>query len=603
MKKNLYIKSSLRSYVMSLFFLVVMSLASFLFTLHSAEYLLTRRQINEVSNYYRPIGSLVPMTSGSKDVALGAELVKEYPKVFLHDERRKFPAVLDGVYNADLDGVLSCPVMEPGMNNVHTNDVLFYGTLVDITEENRQGFIDGYTNENNYRSSSRKLRSYHMVFAVDAVEAGYPDYIVAGEQANVYLYRRQEGADSFLPEQLQAGTRYLIKACYDINLAEIDAPYRDNLTLKMIDDSGNWYLPVAKGEEPDFGLPEFAGLKQELEAQEENRHTLFLTATKDMTYLPGFQEVNQMYYLDAGRLLDRKDHEKRNPVCVVRKEFAKLRGLSLGDTLSLTIRDLGGQDLYGYINDNTGSWADAPVFTADFEIVGTCGGYPGEFGLDSFSAYFNDIYIPSSCVPEEFGGSRSEVLDMEDFSFVLNTPEDQKEFISQMGDQLSKYGLEASFVEKDTVKSQEAINSIKQSTLIKLCLFGGLYLLMMAVLIFLYLKNNLVNFAIQRVLGIPARTAARQLMLPVELTALVALAAGGLLGWRHAMNQTDQLMQPILETAKVTVADALPGYCFLALYGVMLFVVSALLLGGVKVVCQRRILELFQKISNRRKQR
>lgn len=52
------------------------------------------------------------------------------------------------------------------------------------------------------------------------------------------------------------------------------------------------------------------------------------------------QESSRNYYLVEGRWLNREDDLQGRPVCVVHREFAKLRDLSVGDILTLKLRDL-----------------------------------------------------------------------------------------------------------------------------------------------------------------------------------------------------------------------------------------------------------------------
>mgnify|MGYP006922405469 CR=1 FL=1 len=52
------------------------------------------------------------------------------------------------------------------------------------------------------------------------------------------------------------------------------------------------------------------------------------------------RDTAQGLYLAAGRWLTAEDHRRGTHLCVVNDEFAALRGLEVGDTLALELRDL-----------------------------------------------------------------------------------------------------------------------------------------------------------------------------------------------------------------------------------------------------------------------
>lgn len=76
-----------------------------------------------------------------------------------------------------------------------------------------------------------------------------------------------------------------------------------------------------------------------METQNENRYVVYVYGTSEMTDNPNFREDDNVFYLTEGRWLTEEDNRSSSPVCVIREEFAKIRGFSVGDTLSLTFRD------------------------------------------------------------------------------------------------------------------------------------------------------------------------------------------------------------------------------------------------------------------------
>ena len=68
-----------------------------------------------------------------------------------------------------------------------------------------------------------------------------------------------------------------------------------------------------------------------------------------MSALPMVQEDEPDIYLTDGRWLNGGDDAAGSRVCVVNANFASLRNLSLGDTLTIRLRDI--PSYIGYSND------------------------------------------------------------------------------------------------------------------------------------------------------------------------------------------------------------------------------------------------------------
>ena len=160
---------------------------------------------------------------------------------------------------------------------------------------------------------------------------------------------------------MQVGNYYLIKAFYDSDIYNIWDNPGENLIIKPINNSDLWFLPVKPGVQLDLETPELAGLQDELELLRENQSAMVVIGTKDMSAMPLMQQASKTYYLTDGRWLDQEDDRSARKVCVVHQEFANYRGLAVGDTITLTLRDF---DLAfgGYILDGEEwkNWREFP---------------------------------------------------------------------------------------------------------------------------------------------------------------------------------------------------------------------------------------------------
>lgn len=598
MKNNIYIKFSRRSYLTMLLLFLSTVLTAAILGIHAAEAMQTQKQLERINNYYRPIGTLVSDNMSENNVAEGAKIIRKNQDTYMVDERIKLTAVLPELYNADLDGTHCDSIMSSyGNNNVHVNDVLLYGVLADVYEERRT-----YLKKDGSTFTHQPFSAVCLLFQVDDIEAGYPEYAAVGDKVKIYYHSFGEETDAFDVSQLEIGKRYFLKACYEPVLsAEVaylenydEQVFKENLFLKAIDGQALWYIPVAAGEEIDFSAEKYKMLRDEMETQNENRHSLYLTATKDMTSMPSFQQVSNMYYLKEGRLIDSDDNLEKRRVCVIRDEFAKLRGLSIGDKLSLTLRDLNGTDFLGYINDTTLGWKEAPTHSEEFQIVGTVGAYPSEMNLDIISGFYNDIYVPVSCVPEKFGPDTGGHLAAENFSFVLKSYEVKEDFSAKVNQELTALGMRVSFVEKDMADIGTTLGLIRQSVLVKMVLFVVIFVLVILIIIFLYLKINQINFAIQRTLGVAKAHASRQMLIPIASITVIGVTIGEVFAWIYMANRTNETIQSILDSANLAPTE-LSFFWFFIPYIMMILIVAASLWGGITILCRKGILEIFQK--------
>ena len=103
--------------------------------------------------------------------------------------------------------------------------------------------------------------------------------------------------------------------------------------------------------------------------------------------------------------------------------FAQTRGLSLGDEITLTLRDIP-ETHVGYITSGfKDSYDTYPTKTLTLSIVGIYGTLsPNPVQLTSVTNY---LYIPDSVMPEGFGTGDGEVSDSS-YSFLLASPADKQ---------------------------------------------------------------------------------------------------------------------------------------------------------------------------------
>ena len=147
-------KSVLRRPFRLILLVLLLGAVTFGFTTRAVEYLVVTRAVDELSEYYKAIGSL---SSDDGDVTQGAKLLSESDLVAINDVQRNCSGTLKGTYNADLDGQTST-------KGYNVAEVLLWGNLLEKTcyvERTADGSAQAY---------------YQLRFRVVQRLYGYPDY-------------------------------------------------------------------------------------------------------------------------------------------------------------------------------------------------------------------------------------------------------------------------------------------------------------------------------------------------------------------------------------------------------------------------------------------
>ena len=296
MKRNICLQSTLRQPVRTLFLLLLMGLISFAFISRAAEYLVASREINRLAGYFRAIG-ILGMTNPSADVHAGIELVSRSQHVDYADWPQSISVILQGYRGHYVSGVLA------------------YGELM---------------------SKSHITGGYQFIFQVDQVAAGSAEYVREGVPIRLHCSPENPGEFDAVYDSLAVGGRYLVKAHYEPSIHSSWLSASENFVLKPLTDNGLWFLPVEPRASANFADPALEGLAEELRVMRENQRTIKVYGTKDMNTMPIMQESARLHYLAEGRWLDRLDDLHGSRVCVVRRDFAAPRGLTVGDTIALT---------------------------------------------------------------------------------------------------------------------------------------------------------------------------------------------------------------------------------------------------------------------------
>lgn len=351
---------------------------------------------------------------------------------------------------------------------------------------------------------------------------GYPERAFQG--MSLQIWHEDAGEEAFAAEDaaLTPGETYLIRCYYYHGLGDASSYH-----LRRADPNGKWFLTEAEGEAL---LPTLLA-DEDVALQEMNRHSMQVVSTADMRKMPNVQESSHSYYLEEGRWLDAEDQALANPVCVVHVGFAQLRGLSLGDEITLTLRDLP-EAYFGYIiSDFQDSWDTYATQSVTLQIVGIYGTLSPNPVQDSYTS--NYLYIPDSVMPDGFGMGDGTIYDPS-FSFLLRSPADKDAFLTETRPALLDLGLDVQFIERDWEAFAAASDALKDSALSGLLLYGAFFLTVAAVCAFVYVHQRTKEIAIARALGMGAGETLWGSFVPYALLAAVGIGAGSYFARRIA---------------------------------------------------------------------
>ena len=674
MRNNIVTKSMLRQRVRTALLLLLLTAAAFVFVMRATEYIAVTDKIGSIAEFYRSVGFLhytgghgIPMVAD--DVFVGAEILRSSPFIEFHDRRRGIGGTLRGMYNTDM---VYGEVHGAGGYDLHKNlneryrwlhtDAFFYAELLS------KAFVG--------RVGTRGSQDYYtrMVFQVDYVLHGYPEFVIEGQQIEVrYLIPGGEAGNpaaiAMAINTMEIGGRYFIRAALyynrllaqpqqgisDIALTLVPLNLEIDLTHRHLPGEPLWYIAVESGEHIDASTPGLERLDDIIAALRHRQSSISLRTTADMSALPlaqygvsaafvdfmgAVQAAPRPLYLVSGRFIDREDYLSASHVAVVHEWFAYIRGLELGDTFTADITQeqimIFGYGMFG------------PNYSAEFLMVNNPhGAYAHGLELTIVGLFRTDIdgsmgtplvfatsyvYIPDSILPHDFvflaepnllEGAQQRVATWhmerpfaearyqtirdfaanQDFlpnvwySFVLSDPRDEAEFLRTYQDRLSALGFTIIIIEQGAEAFWNSAVPILQAVRFNAVLFSAVLILALALVAFLYLRQRSKEFAIMRILGVPAKIAAKQLLMPILFFGLPTVLVGGAGGWLFALDRAAATINPFGEIASHHPIDldlSLSAIWLFALAAFVLVAQLAMTLFGVVRAGRRPVLELLQ---------
>ena len=593
MKHNPFLRSTFRQPGKALCLVLVTALAAFAFVSRASEYLLIAQETERLAEYYAAIGTLVSATGDPwADTHEAAAWLEENPYVqTVNTYDCTIGVIQEDICNADTD------------NHTNTSEsVCFMGTLLDWSG-----------------------RTFY--FQVDEVLCGYPERVEPGRRMAVVW--SGNGIDSGAVEAayaaLERGERYLVQTLYyPFAGSRVEYDGAGNAVTTFVNllplSQSRLFCPVPEDGALDWTGSALSALREKVQVEWDIQHSLNVIAVRDMGALPMTRDTAQGIRLAGGRWLTAEDDRQGSPLCAVNEAFAALRGLEVGDTLTLELRDL--PSTFGYFDNETGMPYDVAVEQSrkavrTYEIVGIYGhlaSYPSTFVR-------NDVYVPASTVPEDFamsyrdperdtgisdypslfdyrrdgqsGGGFDSLPRPGTVSFVLTGPEEKAAFMAENREALAKLGFRVSLPENNWENFQAAAGPLERSALLGTVLFGGILAAALGVVVLAYLRMRWRELPIVRSLGVPAAVCVRQVSAPLLGLGLAGVLSGGALGWRYTMAQGTEKLEGLRSFGSAAGAALGPG-ALVALLGGSFAALAALTVGSAAVLFRKPVLVLLQ---------
>ena len=574
----IHFKSTLRRPLRSTLLMLLIILLSFLFISRTVEYVIVNNEIETLSKYYRSIGVLSNNTPLDDDVSRGVELISDSSLIDFHDHRRITGATLHDIYNAD-NPAMSFDV---GMRRNH-NDAWLIGTVT------REPFID---------ENKGAHGAYIIWLKVDEILAGYPEYAQIGESVRIFHLLNSPDEKLQSLDVLMTDDRVFMRTYYDSVVFNNFNPKNAYMSLRLKPfDADMLFMKLDYDEKLDFNLPENASLRKELEIVQLNQRAVALYTSKDMSAIPAVQEQTRNMYLTEGRWLNRDDDIEGRNVAVIHHSLAEIRGLSLGDTLSMTVRDFGNIPTWvGAIDTDElrESWQDFPTHEINLEIVGIHAYYIPQWALPVFGGI---IHIPDSVMPLGFGGN---IIRETEYSFVLKSSRDQDVFIDSYGEALQRLGITLSFTGVNADHFWTSVTPILESLRLNVLIVSILTLIGLLLVVFLYLLMVRKEFAIRRALGSPKRIVVVSAILPLSIIGLSGIVASGLFSWNYTLEKAAGVLAEIEQPDGIELFTSLSPVWLLGICAGLFLVLVIFMLGGTLFIAGHPVLELLQGVQAKR---
>jgi len=515
------------------------------------------------------------------DVSEGAAVITQSPYIGQEDNRRAAEGFLVGMQNADVIGMTAQvnAFRSARYNQQRMTETYFIAYLL---------YIDELYIRISDPDGDAAIRGTVVHMQICDVLVGYPEHAIEGQEVTMYILRNIENYRNAV-QYMQVGQRYLVRGAYVREYprgarGRFMPDRRHGPLLPTIGNSANtimmwplceegttedqvWFHPIATGQQVDFTLPYLSHIPAEMEMLRRDQSSVQLQGTADMTVMP---ETDRAIRLHQGRLINHNDYLTANPVAVIDRTFARARGLELGSTISVTIprhqHFVGQVGLRSFMTplirmDRNYQERFYDAHTVELEIVGITVFEE----LTRYTAQSLFVFVPNSVLPQdigvywrrwgwgdtydEYGQSVQGRVELpviqlgQDYvpdvwySFVLADSRYEDDFYQGHRWQIYDLGMDLVTYFVDSSNFWLSAAPILLTITFNLVLFLIVFILVMGLVAFLYLRQKRREIAIMRAIGRSTKRIMWQIVITAILFGIPPIALGGVAAWHFALNE------------------------------------------------------------------
>lgn len=542
MRRNIFLKSTLRQPVRTLFLLLLCAAAGVAFFSQVLQYAVVGRAVDEIGGYYRAVGRFSPVDpyTESTDVsACLAEMEGSNLVSFVDQRRTGIYTMQEGEAAATYGGAFRDP-------RIASYYVTAKCGASQIDEGPYQMLCCGLDDAWNGSWRSEETFQYRLTVFLSQIEqveglAGrVPDGVTA------YYFSDDRAELEAIASQLTSGERLFCKL---YNCVMVSSSYvSDCFWLQPFPGSEIYACPVRPDGELELDAAVMEAVREDMELISVNTRSGMVYTTKDQSAIAFFSDS---YTLLEGRLLTRGDDLSGARNCVIRRELAATVGVGVGDTLELDLWKVKAPGAAIHLGLEGAKLSELERVHETFTVVGILAPADGSGrgqGL-SMEDYRGTIYIPDSTMPEGWNDQYASTY--YDVSFMLRSADDQKAFARQFADGFLKNGMTVEFMPTGWDNFKDAAAPLRQSLKNSALLFGGLLALTTALTVLLYVSARKKDMARLRALGVKRGSAAWMAFWPLALVTGVGYGAGAAAAYGYGMEQAAQALQELGSDAAV----------------------------------------------------
>ena len=582
MRRSIFLKSSLRQPIRNLPIFLLVGVICYSFSMRIGEYLLVDQGIDQLSDYYHSVGSLELLRDHANEDALGKYLSVR-PDVKTVNWGTTVSAVIqDGFYNGDTNGITFSEADYANGSRMYINNI---PVIMDQSYNNCDVFFYG-------KYISHEGTTNFFRFEIDEVLTGYPEYVSKGKLIALVADQEELGDGYSI---LKNGERYLVRASFDAyDLNCLDHENYSVLLLKPLANHSPWFISAP--ENIDLSQPQYTQISEDIQKVHDNSCAFSLMGNKDVSARIDVQVSEQENYLVEGRWPNKEDDETGNRVIAIHESIAVAQGLSIGDTITLKLREGVFTGIYQGLLKITGAHDEmGATQTETYKIVGVYRNLSSEH-LNStlirswpYTYAQTYMYVPYSTIPETFNADR--YLS----SIVLISPVCQSSFLAETQADLAAMGYRAVFLENGYESFRASTEGILTAARNNVLIFGVILAMALTLVCFVYFRFRRRDLAISRALGVPAGRCVIGSALPLVLVGGIGIIGGAALAWSYTRSHAGELLGAITAAAGVEEAAVTLSTGSLALLcTILLFALLALALLFAAVTVKKPVLALLQ---------